>query len=995
MGILFCVARNILFFYSFSSIYCAISTDYLYKPYERDMVMLIDWYSESPVKKLNALTTKSPIGAVTIGFLTNLYSPSVPLLLSASLWHNVLNYAQLAYDLRDLSAQDIKKKYYDDSPENTKLNSFKDEKYIKKLQKITKKLFEIYHDINDDLTRFSYLSDPKAYVQSLSKYNDQTLGGVLLDQQDKDLWQYYANLLVYVVAVEKVKAENEWIMKKVSDEVFLFIPRTYLINVEKATLAFRDSNLADLKTRITALEQEIPRQDELIKELKKNLIEAQESGPPSKQEILGLNYQTLSDIQDAFQGSINYFVATKTLEDYSDQFIKVLKNLFSSSATLPIATLRRVKNIKGTVKIEPDKNSWLPWDPSFCRWNFYGAGHGSRTVQNQSAFLIMGLSNASFKDLLIFLSTIRTNFFLYVSCYAGGQRLENIYVNEDKSLHYMFTIAVGALTDAPAGVHLNFTLLPLDMRGELDQKMKKLIPNFTQNFAQFFSGLHMGESYIMEDSKKRYLSRPTLKEIINTAHPFYDPITNKLTSFANVPQIRFPGSAWFDVVDLDTLALHITPTFAAVREAEKRPIKTKGRMQKGLIQTDQRKKYEKRFVDVEYQFIIIDALYSWEFVKKHLENSLLRVLTAQINVPLIIDKNMPTIICSAAGDASLYLQEVQAPLIGLRTLLKGFFGVTKSVWSRTYYIKELEVLNDLSDKNRRLIGAYKRSIVFKDVVLFVNSSRPKQPDQISYGFVGKINGKCVQLLFDWSKLVLFDWLKLAQWLEKPLELVECSNLTIPEYPYYIRGQLQRDLSSRNQQIVNTDQLYKKRFDELEPWFAQLSLADQAYFKHYNYFIKEPAYAEFSGTPNQKLASMFVSKVYSPVEVATFKSSLSQEDLKFIEDFEKVYTLFEEFKRWRGSLTQKDYDYLISYRAAEQKTSYTPIVSLLRRTKLLQEQYKKVAQDPVALEQWLSVLQGTNRKFVERFLLKNKKLYLVDLLADLDQTLKGLRQLIIV
>jgi hypothetical protein len=149
-------------------------------------------------------------------------------------------------------------------------------------------------------------------------------------------------------------------------------------------------------------------------------------------------------------------------------------------------------------------------------WSILINGHGTL------GGTIVGLWLEDFKQFLSFLQkSIHTKLLYYVSCYAAGINHRILYEDAQSRIDktYPFAIITQALTDAPVtGVFI----VPQEVQGQLQAL-----------------------SYIQYEI---FLNKILSTEIIN-----YYEIANYLNlekfSIGGLPQIRFPGLAWFSVID--------------------------------------------------------------------------------------------------------------------------------------------------------------------------------------------------------------------------------------------------------------------------------------------------------------------------------------------------------------------------------------------------------------------------------------------------------------
>ncbi len=166
-------------------------------------------------------------------------------------------------------------------------------------------------------------------------------------------------------------------------------------------------------------------------------------------------------------------------------------------------------------------------------WSIYLTGHGMMN------YAIADLSLEQFKNFLTFLAEkIKTKLLYYQSCYAAGLNNEQIYADEQTGIHktYPYAIITGALTDATITAQL------LELK--IEQNILKI------------------KSHI---SYKDFLNQSTTLETINY-HDLATTLTPDLNDIGlnSAPQIKFPGLAWFSVLD-NTKVVNIGSILAKTR----------------------------------------------------------------------------------------------------------------------------------------------------------------------------------------------------------------------------------------------------------------------------------------------------------------------------------------------------------------------------------------------------------------------------------------------
>lgn len=205
--------------------------------------------------------------------------------------------------------------------------------------------------------------------------------------------QEMKNIIRSFVSFDKKSAER-WIIKKISAELYLLIPKIYLTEVDIAVDAVA---LYTEKSPITQVEQQ-----------------------------LGLKVNHLETVTN------------------SDTIKKPLPEPYV--ATYFMRALWDTANNNSRIFVTNREYYTLGNKKDILSWSVYIAGHGTMGE------VVAGLSLAQFKEFLDFLEQrIRTRLLYYWSCYAAGSTAQAIYADTQSGVEktYAFPIITQAITDAP------------------------------------------------------------------------------------------------------------------------------------------------------------------------------------------------------------------------------------------------------------------------------------------------------------------------------------------------------------------------------------------------------------------------------------------------------------------------------------------------------------------------------------------------------------------
>ena len=254
--------------------------------------------------------------------------------------------------------------------------------------------------------------------------------------------------------------------------------------------------------------------------------------------------------------------------------------------------------------IDMDELKELFYSPYVGFWHIYLAGHGT-APRSKSAYAqifahrkysdmvslsdfevkIAGFSIEQFRELLVFLGTINTNFLYYTSCYAGGynamapyianlfekqmlspEEAEKIWpqLSQEKRatsilrtkkgamlIKPQFTISVGSAFD---------TEVPAPFDASKQCQSKDAIPEGYINFGKFFELLkqYMRDELLISGSSLKKPIKFTDAELRTVIAKVTEPLAKSLRrdiqdplNLASLPQVMFPNSGVFVIFPLD------------------------------------------------------------------------------------------------------------------------------------------------------------------------------------------------------------------------------------------------------------------------------------------------------------------------------------------------------------------------------------------------------------------------------------------------------------
>lgn len=350
----------------------------------RNIIMLLDWDQETVGYDLNKLqfnVNDQGFGPPSYSIITHLGEKAAPMLISSSNWRNVVERRKMFGDF--LAGKG--KQYLN------KFTRFSNEKIIKE--------FEVW----------------------MQSYYNRAGKNILKNSKDPLFMETFSYFLCHAALFEKAA----WIIKKVSDYLYLFIPKQYLEKVQQEKLADQPRSFVKNLS-----------QDELSLGLKINSMQSMSYedalNPNKHKQAIALEQQLMRPAD--FKNLDNIIQQGGTVQEkviFSKHVLKVLPELFVTRADL-----------KAQDDLQQDVTR--AQEALYLHdWFLYMNGHGSptsvipvgeqyHTQAYRSLFIdfafLAGLDLAAFRDLLFFLNwKVNTLFLMYETCFSGGHHLLKVF----------------------------------------------------------------------------------------------------------------------------------------------------------------------------------------------------------------------------------------------------------------------------------------------------------------------------------------------------------------------------------------------------------------------------------------------------------------------------------------------------------------------------------------------------------------------------------------
>lgn len=342
---------------------------------------------------------------------------------------------------------------------------------------------------------------------------------------------------------------DEWIIRQINQELYLFIPKTY----KPASAEYRQSN-DSTATKWTEQEKTLGIQVDHMRPVQYKDLENLLRTPPEKLKEFApfFNPKEIFVPHSAYQQRKKiprwsiYFTGHGWMLSPSipqiQQNINDVYNLWDSTKDIPTLrkkittitnTLHKHLSYDARIDILDQILDLLKEDTPQAYEQAAQIWETSTNLQSLLTSLstptqIAGLPVDQFIKFLTFCNNkIYTKFFYYATCFAGGKNLEEMFKHQRNFIkHTIFNyyIMARSITDAPT-----YNITPQFVHGKLQ---------FDQNYQDFFNHLRNFGRDSQQGQDDKFLL--AIAEAASYYRSFDQP-----EKIANIPQIRIPGSASF------------------------------------------------------------------------------------------------------------------------------------------------------------------------------------------------------------------------------------------------------------------------------------------------------------------------------------------------------------------------------------------------------------------------------------------------------------------
>lgn len=546
----------------------------------REMIITLDYQSEEAIDKTLQMPSEyaseilpQGMGAITFTTIIALNQEAAPVLTSTSLIKNIVDHKNLFMDFVNNKVSNLYK-CYKQYPRFQTVGSIK-----------TFKRHCVYtHNIFNQVNRKLNILLNKLNEKEL----DQVLDGLTSDRRfsqykaPQGLWhldnQACANMhremMIYTMCWQ-ISFDN-WIIKKVSDDLLLLVPKNYLkkYNLEQSTEYKNMLDLSDLEKTFGLKLNHLEDITDINSLKAASVVNYQEKKSTTFSQDLGkifvINYSADSKEKPVWALYMSgHGLPRRNLHKTIEQ-LKSLEQLYSKKAKYSRRARTKISHIQDHIRrLELQAKTYMKYQDG----------------------IILSLSFDDFyQSLKFFNDNITIAFLFYSSCYAGGEHLVIPYCDADKKpLILNFTVVSGTLAENKAQQDVPLIMLPpygYKTQGRhtiiqgintqaIDIKRHKLALATTLYFENFFNSLRAGE----------HKNLGNLHKIISHLHPYvHENNSLMVESLGNIPSIRPAGSSSFNIISNVPPCIALTPELVEKHDFKRRWIL--GSKEVALLYTD-------------------------------------------------------------------------------------------------------------------------------------------------------------------------------------------------------------------------------------------------------------------------------------------------------------------------------------------------------------------------------------------------------------------------
>lgn len=521
----------------------------------RHLIMLLDFkQAEGRVNQHTGSMGDFPpaLGAITFTLLPALYQKAAPILVSTSLLKNILNHRKIFFDFVKEDTAILRRTYgprcafsYCPNLQALKENCMYTDKMYRSVNETLNKHLKngTMEDIRTTTRRLhsSSIFAEEGAPPSLHRYSSK---GRLPEALHKEM-------SAYALCAYAPLDSDHWVIKEVSQELTLLIPKEYLTKTSNESPLYKGSSIEP-----TALEKTLGLKIHHLRDIH-DINELTKERPVPQEVVFTRHLSKLFTEHNKQHNRWTVYIAGHGLPAYPERAalrqLRTQKKYYETQRARPHAHLTKNAQIE---------KRFSAFNKELSKTEYALKGLPPTGYES----IICSVPLAEFSTFLTFLQThIATNLLFYTSCYAGGEHLITPYHSEGKDRIFNYTIITGtasdnaALQEAPmfilppysAGVNNERVIIEIP-QDAFDLKKRSLCPRTSLKFDAFFAAL--------DAHNKDY------HHLISLLHPYTDKDGNLRRDFlANYAHIRKAGSSFFEPVSTGK-------PFIVLNDAQKKPV---------------------------------------------------------------------------------------------------------------------------------------------------------------------------------------------------------------------------------------------------------------------------------------------------------------------------------------------------------------------------------------------------------------------------------------
>jgi len=622
-------------------------------------------------------------GPVTTESLLALYQEPGAILLSTNTLRNILELGTFFKDFLEKDIEYLTKKY-------GRYDRFRDEKDIDYFSKACKYVNENYNKLVDLAKNSSTRKDLYEKIKDDPFFESEKSGT-------------FSNLpacTTYLMCA--YFPFDRYVIKELGSFGYLFIPNSYLnklsidptslkenngiVDETEMQLGIKINHLANIKVDLESIKNQ---KGFLLKDCHQSFVQ-----------LLNLIFVKNNDVKDSlilkpwaiywcshgmFKQEFTETVQKmkdikKKITQLTDETNNLKKNYSANEKNSNYTKSAAGKQLDNKIKLEEYNLLQLKYERFTLRW-----------TKQAYATRIGGLNLQEFKKALIFFNTkIITGFLFYTSCFAGGQLAIDAYKNETQNTlsDFNYTIATDSSFDVPTRKEIIISSLNAYFNKAenqfnekkllkiIDFSEKRIVLHSNINYRNFFKQL---EEFPLKSSS--YL------ELFANVNPLLANFQIRLRNkdwVQALPSIRFPGTTWFNTVELPKNVVQLTKIKVLARGNEPLVIDQKTNKKRAILLYTN---------DIPFEVIIKSS------PKKYI----------------------PSIVSMNPGTAVHVLESLDVSEFDLSKTLLSFFPFGEFSGSKLFLIKKLKAITNLG------LGTYKNQPhVFENVMIVFNGKLEEQ-----------------------------------------------------------------------------------------------------------------------------------------------------------------------------------------------------------------------------------------------------------------------------